>query len=398
MNRIRESLRQCRPEIWLSYIYIFAGILLLLSSTGLSEASSNISPFVIFDTNINACSQQDFPDQPARAFRDSNGIVHLFAYHYDVTADTGTDLLRTMHTCSVVFRSPLSKDPSDFDDYDWLTSFYTEDGKNVFAIVHEEFHGGEVKRLCLSQNNFGCIQASVGEAVSKNGGYSFSRALGAADLVATLPLVYQGDQKSWYGFMNPTNIITDGAHEYFMVSFGTPVLKIPAQPHKSGLCLFRTEDPSDPHSWRAWDGRSFSIQLEDPYTDASLRYHSPPCAPIDTGGIEGSLGSILWHPVRKIFILTLRCQRWTKGCAPGAYISTSRDLINWTKAEPLLLDSEASPDDIPELYPSLMDPKASDRNFQETGDFPWLFTVQSYKRGKLPERRLVAFPMHLPPG
>ncbi|MBV8358727.1 MAG: hypothetical protein JO189_12425, partial [Deltaproteobacteria bacterium] len=36
---------------------------------------------LVFDTR-NGCEEIDIPDEPARAFRDYNGVVHLIATHF----------------------------------------------------------------------------------------------------------------------------------------------------------------------------------------------------------------------------------------------------------------------------------------------------------------------------
>jgi hypothetical protein len=43
----------------------------------------------VFDTAKDACEQTDIPDVPARAFRDAEGMVHLFATHHVARASVG---------------------------------------------------------------------------------------------------------------------------------------------------------------------------------------------------------------------------------------------------------------------------------------------------------------------
>jgi hypothetical protein len=361
-----------------------------------SPARTDETPIVIFDTQKDACNTQDFPDEPARAFRDAQGVVHLFDSQYTARANLGPSLSATKHSCEVSFQSGFSKVPNDFDDYEWLTSFYTTDGKNVIALVHEEFHGAEQLKLCPSGNASGCTQTAIVEAFSKDGGYTFTHKQGAADLVASLRFRYQADQRLWYGLMNPTNIISYQNYQYFLVSFITPHLQNPDRQSQFGVCVLRSDTPDDPHSWRAWDGKSFSIELGDPYTEAEQSPPVLPRQPVDAGKFYWSLGSVSWYPAAKSFVLLVRCQRWDKGCAPGAYVSRSTDLINWSKAVPLLLDSQASSNDKSQFYPALLDPTAPDRNFQNVTASPWLLTTEYIQSGTKWERKVLAFPVRLP--
>ncbi len=379
---------------WLTVLFIIFGAVIFAPAVKAAP-----EPIVVFDPLHSACDRKDVPDQPARAFRDQHGVVHLIVSQYNPHANIGPDLLHTSHNCAVIFHSPLLKQPAEFDDYNWLTSFYTADGKNIVSIVHEEFHGGEQPSLCPSRNQLGCAEASIGAAFSTDGGYSFSRAPGPADLIATLPYPYAGDQKVWYGLMNPTNIVFDGRYAYFLVTFGAPDITNPAHPHAGGVCLLRSSNPFDPHSWRAWDGHGFNQAFKDPYIEATSLPDAAslnPCVPVGVGKIMHNLGSVLWSPAHHLYVLSMRCQVWhRKDCAPGAYISTSPDLITWSKAVPILLDAQASAAGVPQLYPSLMDPAATDLNFQDTTDLPWLFTVELDKPAPGAHRRVMAFPVHL---
>jgi hypothetical protein len=360
-------------------------------------AWGNGKPFVVFDTQTDGCDSQDLPDMPARAFRDASGTIHLFAYHFNATENLGRTLLATKHDCRVVMRSDQSKSPQDFDDFNWLTSFYTQDGKTVVSIVHVEFHGADQPALCPSRKWLGCMQTSIAEAISTDGGFTFSRSPGAKGLVASLPHRYLSDQNLWYGFMNPTNIITDHEHpryKYFMVSYITPVLADPPDAGHYGVCLLRSATPEDPHSWRAWGGRSFNIEFKSPYIESGSLTRRVPCQPIGGGKTSWTLGSVSWYSKRQLYVLTMRCQPWEKGCIPGAYISTSRDLIDWSMPIPLLLDSQ-TPTGRAQTAPSLLDPAADDRNFQDVTDSPWLFTIEMFKVGNNDVRRLLAYPVHL---
>ena len=89
-----------------------------------------------------ACSPIDIPDLPARAFRDADGQVQLIASHYVNRA------MRRARACDTVaprlpalMVSALDADPARFDDREWLAAPYTDDGRTVYALVHNEYQG-----------------------------------------------------------------------------------------------------------------------------------------------------------------------------------------------------------------------------------------------------------------
>src|SRR6202042_3491480 len=63
------------------------------------------------------------------------------------------------------------------------------------------------------------------------------------------------------------------ANGYYYARFGE--FPPPGYPYYGGECVMRTETLSDPSSWRAWNGTSFSLQMTDPYTGAA----APLCTP-----------------------------------------------------------------------------------------------------------------------
>jgi hypothetical protein len=86
---------------------------------------------VVFQYAKDRCTDTDTPDAPARAFRDYRGQVHLFATHDDNRALIGQGFDSLHHPCSIVFRGRHSAAPRDFSDRQWLTAFYTDDGRHI---------------------------------------------------------------------------------------------------------------------------------------------------------------------------------------------------------------------------------------------------------------------------
>ena len=77
----------------------------------------------------------------------------------------------------------------------------------------------------------------------------------------------------------------------------------------------------------------------------------------------------------------------------GLYYATSRDLIHWSQAALLAATpmthqpcgtGESNKDGWITSYPSVLDPEASGRNFDNVGDEPWLFYARIKNVGCAP--------------
>lgn len=345
-------------------------------------------PLDFYDTGRDGCDWQDVPDEAARAFRDKKGVIHFFATRSVNRAMLGQDFGHLSHTCDIAFKGAANPDPSAFDDNGWLTAFYAT-GTEVFALIHNEFHGSERWDLCPSAGGADCVAVSITEAISKDDGYHFKRYPENEGIVATLPYKFQPKRGSFIGDMNPTNIIKRGEYYYVLVSAIDPY-----DVGHSGVCLLRNQVLSDPSSWRAWNGKSFSTNFVDPYNPIVDAPTVHACIPIEHDNLFFSLGSVTWSSIRQSYLLVARLQKWDRprqGLSPGAYLFESTDLIHWSK--PTLLFSDAQAGGVTQLYPSLIDPSSSGSNFDTIGDTAILFTKVSvkgegYKTWRLLARRI----------
>ncbi len=351
-------------------------------SNGRSGPSSNVTPplvsatltgpkQVVFDTR-DGCEKIDIPDAPARAFRDSRNVVHLIATHYVARAMTGPSLDLVKHNCRVIYRSPQDPDPSHFEDNNWLYSFYTEDGRHVAALVHSEFDGEEIHGMCATPNDTNnCWWNTVTFAQSSDGGNSFTVPAPPQNLVAAVPWPYVvGNLASAYGYTAPTNIQKVGALYYALIN------SWPRKSQKYGACLIRTADLFEPNSWRAWDGKGFTVRFADPYREAIAKPEEHVCEPVLAGAAE----SLLRHMESEAFVVTQFApdQRFD---GPGFYIQASRDLIHWSKPSLVVSLGDLRTSDGEGKwnydYVSLLDPMSADRNFSSISSRPYLYYVRS---------------------
>ena len=177
------------------------------------------------------------------------------------------------------------------------------------------------------------------------------------------------------GFFNPSNIVADGRWRYVFVS--TTGWDRPGD-QEAGVCLFRTATPADPASWRAWNGTGFTAAFPDPYrTKAAAKgSRTETCRPV--APFPTPVGAVVRHRGTGAFVAVFMAKK-SDGPAgagfpeSGFYWTSSRDLLAWDV--PRLLVAGATLYDDPcaapgglIAYPSLLDPQAAGRNFDDVGD------------------------------
>ena len=332
----------------------------------------------VFDSDTEACDRLDIPDQPARAFRDANGEVHLFATHFLARAMVGPGLDAVRRNCRVVYRSPRDADPSHFQDRNWLGSFYTADGQRIVALVHSEYEAWTHPGMCATPKAqwptlANCWWNSITMAMSQDGGTSFTSARPPANLVASLPYPYdKGNTVGAIGYNTPTNIIKVGTYYYAMIG------DWPYKAQRYGPCLIRTMDPFDATSWRAWDGSDFRIRFINPYADHDFTPEKHVCAPIGVDAVYDP-GSLSVYGPGGSYLIAQFAEDARFG-TPGLYLSTSSDLIHWSKPSRVATTKEMLDEESPGKwrygYVALLDPNAPDRNFSTVLDMPFVYYVR----------------------
>ncbi|MBV8210205.1 MAG: hypothetical protein JO133_09105 [Burkholderiaceae bacterium] len=326
---------------------------------------------LVFDTRT-GCEQIDIPDAPARAFRDNHGTVHLVASHFVARAMTGPSLNRLKRDCRAIYRSPQDRDPSHFKYKNWLFSFFSEDGRRFAALVHSEFDADEIPGMCATpKDSNNCWWNTVTFAQSLDGGYNFLEPAPPRNLVAALPYRYVvGNRASAYGYAGPTNILKVDKLYYALIN------DWPYKAQQYGPCLIRTSNVFDPASWRAWDGKAFTIRFADPYREKIAKPEEHVCPPV----FAGSADTLLQHAGTGNFVTTQFAPDNRFGGAAGFYVQVSRDLMHWSKPSLLVPISALLASDGAGKwtygYDSLLDPTSIDRNFSIISDTPYLYYVR----------------------
>jgi hypothetical protein len=294
---------------------------------------------------------------------------------------TGPDLDHIRPDCRVVYRGGEESAPERYDDRSWIASPYTLDGETVFALVHNEFHGHLRPALCASREYERCWANAVTEIASHDGGLSFAHAPAPRHLVAALPYRYAGDVGRRTGYFTPSNIVArDGFHYAFFWAEAQGA-------QKRGACLMRTADLADPRAWRGWDGGDFTVQFADPYVATDITPAKHVCTPVGDGRLVATVASVTLHRGSGLYVALMATSRPVKPGeqpATGVFASTSPDLLHWS--EPALVMKAAVQfkldcgDAHAISYPSLLDPAAATRNFEDTGDIAYLYMTDFHLR------------------
>jgi hypothetical protein len=321
-----------------------------------SIAVTGTSAATVFRYTIDACSPEDIPDAPARAFRDATGNVHLFATHYINRQMIGRSLVDLMHHCDVVFEGADDPRPENINNREWLASFFTRDGQSIMAIIHNEYHGIFWPNGCWTMTWTDCWFNSLRFAMSSDGGFHFQQ----APVLAAPNGPYATTQVGPFGFFNPTNIVRNPVDGYYyaIIFAADPTLDL------AGSCLIRTADPANYASWRAWDGTGFAVQLPTTYQQQRITDRS--CTALSRWFIS----SLVRHEPTGIFIALFAT---VSGNERGMFYALSSDLFRWTTPKLFYAAPSGCPNRNEITYPSILDPVSKSVIFDTIGDTAQLF-------------------------
>jgi hypothetical protein len=166
----------------------------------------------------------------------------------------------------------------------------------------------------------------------------------------------------------------------------------------------RTDDISQPGVWRFWNGTAFEGQFADPYTNDISNPKEHICSPIDRDNIGASMNeSITFNTYLNRYVLVGISADWLENREVwGFYYLFSDDLINWTHRK-LLVEIELPwtvefpGSDTSFLYPSILDPESTSRNFETTDQTAYLYyTRNNFGHGSL-DRDLIRVPVEFFP-
>lgn len=355
---------------------VFAAVLAssqAFAAGGLTLAFAGAPKQIVYNARADGCAPIDTPDIAPSAFRDDTGGIVMFGLHYVNRALRGRDFAHLKIDCHVALNSGLAADPAAWNDRRYIAGAWTNDGKRVTAIVHHEYHG-DTHKTCAAGTYMACWHNAVLSFSSGDGGRNFS--MDKPAVVAAPPFPQSAHQGRHRGFFNPSNIVSDGRFKYFLAS----TTGWDGQPY--GVCLFRSPNPHDSASWRAYDGGDFTIRYTDPYAQTGAPAPKP-CAIIEP--FLFPVQSLTRHrPSGQWIAVWMATRNERQFPVDGFYYAVSADLKSWTlpkilRAGATLLSSPCSGELI--AYPALLDETSQGRNFDNIGDSPWLFSANIETEG-----------------
>ncbi len=348
----------------------------------------------VFDHSVDACETESIPDVPTRVFRDADDNIQLHIGHNTTYRMIGSDFNSLSMDCDngPVFTSHHDSDPANFNDNEWIGSVYTEDGANIYAIIHNEYHGTEHEGGCDSSDPFVCWYNAITFGVSTDSGRTYTHATAPDHLLASVPYTWSGSGP--YGFFEPSNIVRNPNDNYYYMFI---TANEGHELQETGVGLVRTHDISDPGSWRGWDGEAFTVELINPYTASGYDPADHVLARIDQnlrtyGNMEKMHYSLSYSTYFQKFILVDAAQ---KSGVWGFYYSISEDLLHWTPRILIMeanvnINPDGSSSGLRESYPTLIDHADTSRNFSNVGQTPYLYwTRYNQSAGDLYERDLM---------
>jgi hypothetical protein len=350
--------------VWFSVINALAAASAAGSVT-LKLATDSV-PEIVFDTAHDPCAAWDIPDVNARAFRDDAGQIVMFALYDSNRALRGKDLAHLSLDCHSALATHDDPDPAHYDDRTFLTATWTANGHDIVALIHHEYHA-DLHGRCIADTDLACWYNTILAYHSTDSGATFVRSQPL--IVAAPPFRQEVGQGRHRGFFNPSNIFSDGTFAYFFA--GTTGW----EGQRAGACLFRSATPQNSASWRGFDGRAFSVRYDDPY---AAHFTEPTaCAPVSP--FVFPVGAVVRDEADGIWIAVFQAAR-NAGVFPrdGFYYAEAKDLTHWSEPRLLLAGATLYSDLCTAgasviAYPSVLDPTAKSRNFDDVGSQPFLY-------------------------
>ena len=371
-----------RTGLHLGQAVLFAAALLLPPLPAAAQPRDGVristvgEPQTLYRWATDRCEDEFIPDSPARAFRRADGKMALLAAHRENWLLVGDSFETLKPVCRSTLRS--TEHQSEGLGRLWIQAIYTRDGRTVTALLSQDLKAEMQARGCDPAGQPGrCWVNNILAARSTDMGESYQLLPPQERTVATLAPAYPPSAKGRYGAFTVSNIV---AHQG---AFYTMIWVQAAGRQKTGNCLFRTDDPADPQSWRGWDGRGFSVDMRRPDADTT-------CALVAPQSLRGEVRSLTYSTQHKVWIAVFATQyKLPEDQRPvrGFYYAQSDDLFAWTPPRRIMAAPLKPREEQMEYfvyYPSLLDPDSKSPNFDTIdGARPvLLFTRTNLRNGR----------------
>jgi len=324
------------------------------------------------DSDLSRCGATKVHiDSPVRLFQDQRGTVHMFVsdpsgrgWQWTGWVGAFNDYPNTATLdCAPVMDGYVGNDDvSAFDQKTFIQALHFDlAGQRVHAYGHEDYFGTRLSDPDCHKSGtadgkpqcwYSAIVAWGADTSGPGAHLDFNKSAAAPDHGAIYPHVaYPGDANTplagWIGYGTPSNIVrgfgADGAPDGYYYMFAYTSSGYGEQ--DKGVCLFRSDDPTDRTRWRAWNGDAvqpgFTQAMGNPYTTQTA-----PCAVVNPGTFNSYVRSVAWHAPSRHYVAVFRD-------SAGVRYATSPDLLTWNSSQPLLDGSSSQIN-----YPVIVDLEA----------------------------------------
>jgi hypothetical protein len=202
-----------------------------------------------------------------------SGVPDILA-QYRKEIDHQTEMCRAW-VSSNLNAYPGQYSPDTYDNQLWMVEPYTTNGKDIYALVHNEYH--------IVPANTKQVYGNLTAATSNDGAKTFTL-LKTSDGKGNMPVIAApfpyNNQVGKSGMFAQTNIIKWGDYYYMLVDQDLSRLAKGTPPDK--MCMYRTNNISDYRSWRGWnqETNSYNVPLVPEYPNDLKNPQQYFCSPI----------------------------------------------------------------------------------------------------------------------
>ena len=330
------------------------------AATPVLSVDSTLETFHDSSTNPCGVANRVNIDGPVRAFEDQNHLIHLItaiptgsAYQWTGSVAAFTASPRTaVLDCTPVMVSYDESDPVTpdeiklFDQKTFLEGLYFK-SPTIYGYGHEDYYATRLDPIPSGcddstdpdDHGHACWYSAVAlwKAQVSGSHVTFAKAGTPPNHIAIYPRVqYPGNENTpengWVGYGAPSNLIRgrnagtlDGYTYMFVYTSGGDD---PTQ-QPLGVCLFRSNDPTDRTSWRGWNGDSANPQFDQVMGNPYEVSTNTGCKVVAPTMFKQPVRSVVYHKPSGYFIAFYRA-------ADGVRYSTSTDLVNWNASRLLV--------------------------------------------------------------
>jgi hypothetical protein len=344
---------------------------------------------VIFDDRQSNCPIRQFPDSPARAVRQANGDIVMFATFETNWFLTGANWDSLGAICKSAGQASQNADPKTIDDKFWIQALHSLNGRDFIALGSHEYLGSRHPGMC-NYTTTGtqappCWFSSITQYESRGDARNFVPA-SVGRVVATPQIPFDPDNLKRIGYFTTSNIVSMGEYRYALIFASESSVQ------KSGNCLFRSRLTDGPSAWLGWNGSEFAADLSQ--VPAEIAKQPVNCQPVRGLGHEAR--GLVWNPQTELWVTTYTGRIRDK---TGIVVATSRNMFDWGN-EQMLFEAPLTrrdPDCTPVYrYPSIIDHDAPKFAFETIEKRPYLYSVKILLGGcRQTARQIVRAPLRI---